>query len=142
MTSQSTFRKSLRVQFSHCDPAGIVFFPQYMVMLNNHVEDWVSEGLGISYSGMIAKRRIGMPTVSLKCEFTAISHHGDEITFELEVLRLGRASLTLEVRCVGAGSQLRMRIEQVIVFTSLETHAALPIPEDFRSGMLPYLRAA
>ena len=23
-----------RVRFAHCDPAGIVFFPQYLVMLN------------------------------------------------------------------------------------------------------------
>lgn len=142
MSSHDIFRKPLRVQFSHCDPAGIVFFPQYMVMLNNQVEDWVCEGLGISYGEMIAKRRIGMPTVSLKCDFTAISHHGDEVVFELEVLRLGRASLTLEVRCVGAGGQLRMRIEQVIVFTSLETHSAIAIPDDFRAGMQRYLRPA
>jgi 4-hydroxybenzoyl-CoA thioesterase len=137
--SPSTFNKSFRIQFSHCDPAGIVFFPQYMVMLNNHVEDWVCEGLGIRYSDMIGVRRIGMPTVSLNCEFTAISHHGDEVTFELAVGKLGRSSLGLEVRCLGADGQ-RVKIQQVLVFTSLETHKPIAIPDDFRAGMQRYLR--
>ena len=40
----------LRIRFAHCDPAGIVFFPQYLVMLNGHVEDWFTDGLGLSYA--------------------------------------------------------------------------------------------
>ena len=33
------FERDVLIRFSHCDPAGIVFFPQYLVMFNNHVED-------------------------------------------------------------------------------------------------------
>ena len=45
--SQPVFERDVLIRFSHCDPAGIVFFPQYLVMFNNHVEDWVTDGLGI-----------------------------------------------------------------------------------------------
>ncbi len=55
------FQMPVRIRFSHCDPAGIVFFPQYLVMTNALVEDWFNEGLQIDYAQMIAQRRIGLP---------------------------------------------------------------------------------
>ena len=131
------YQSPLLVRFSHCDPAGIVFFPQYLVMLNNLVEDWVSECLGISYSQMILKRRIGMPTVSLNCEFSAVSRLGDEVTMELAIARLGDKSLALDIGCRGADGP-RMRVKQVIVFTSLDTHRAIAVPDDFRAAMLRF----
>ena len=74
------FEVPLRVRFSHCDPAGIVFFPQYMVMFNGLLEDWFTDALGVPYGPLIQQRRIGTPTVSLQCDFTAISRIGDGVT--------------------------------------------------------------
>ena len=39
-TPTSAYRATVLVRFAHCDPAGIVFFPRYMEMFNNLVEDW------------------------------------------------------------------------------------------------------
>ena len=61
-----TFERPVRIRFSHCDPAGIVFFPQYLVMTNALVEDWFNESLGIDYSAMIRTRRVGLPIVKLE----------------------------------------------------------------------------
>ena len=44
------FERPVRIRFSHCDPAGIVFFPQYLVMSNALVEDWFNEALDIDYA--------------------------------------------------------------------------------------------
>ena len=44
------FERRVRIRFSHCDPAGIVFFPQYLVMTNVLVEDWFNESLDIDYA--------------------------------------------------------------------------------------------
>ncbi|MEO7850777.1 MAG: thioesterase family protein [Rubrivivax sp.] len=128
------FEQPLRIRFAHCDPAGIVFFPQYLVMINNLVEDWVSDALGIPYAELLAKRRTGLPTVSLQCEFTAISRMGDEVMLGLSVERLGGKSLTLNIGCRMADEQ-RMHIRQVLVCTSLETHKAIDIPPDLRSAI-------
>ena len=38
----SYFERERLVRFSDCDPAGIVFYPQYFVMFNGLVEDWVT----------------------------------------------------------------------------------------------------
>lgn len=139
MTSNppSRFERALRIRFAHCDPAGIVFFPQYLVLLNGLVEDWFTDGLGIPYAGLIAERRIGLPIVKLECEFSAISRMGDEVVLGLAVERLGASSLTLALDCT-AGAQRRMSARQVLVFTDLQTHRAVPAPPDVRQSLAAF----
>ena len=73
------FERAARIRFAHCDPAGIVYFPQYLVLFNGLVEDWFTDGLGVSYAQMLGPRRIGLPIVKLHCEFSAISRMGDDV---------------------------------------------------------------
>ena len=144
------------VRFADCDPAGIVFFPQYMVMLNTLVEEWFDDGLRIPYAGLIGTRRTGLPTVRLEVDFTAISRHGDLLTQRVELEKLGRSSLTLKHEFLGApargrgdgdggvdgdghGLELRLRARQVLVCTSLLTHKPQALPDDLRAALLPYL---
>lgn len=140
------FMATRTVRFAECDPAGIVFFPQYLVMLNSFVEQWFDEGLRIPYAGLIGERRIGLPTVRLEVDFTAISRHGDRITLAVQIEKLGRSSLTLQVACrageqtgEGEHGELRFRARQVLVCTSLQTHRPQALPDDVRSALLPYL---
>ena len=131
------FRRPRLIRFSDCDPAGIVFYPQYFVMLNGLVEDWVNEGLGLSYHGLVAQRRIGLPTVKLDVDFRAVCRMGDQVVLGLCVQRLGSRSMTLAVRCFGAQTgEVRMQMTQVIVTTSLETHRSVAIPDDMRAAIL------
>ena len=55
MATVHPFERELRIRFAHCDPAGIVFFPQYLVMINNLVEDWVTECLGVPYAELLGR---------------------------------------------------------------------------------------
>ncbi|HWT18589.1 MAG TPA: thioesterase family protein [Variovorax sp.] len=131
------FQRARMIRFSDCDPAGIVFYPQYFVMLNGLVEDWVSEGLGIDYHALIAERRIGLPTVRLEADFRAVSRMGDQVMLGLAVERLGSRSMALALRCFDpASGELRMQVKQVLVTTSLESHRAVEIPHDLRTAIL------
>lgn len=135
--SPAEFRRPRMIRFSDCDPAGIVFYPQYFVMLNGLVEDWVSEGLGIDYHALISERRIGLPTVRLEADFRAVSRMGDQVTLGLSVERLGSRSMSLVLRCFEPNSgELRMQVKQVLVTTSLESHRAVEIPQDLRAAIL------
>ena len=138
MTPTSFVRERL-IRFSDCDPAGIVFYPQYFVMFNGLVEDWVEEELGVGYRRLIVERRIGLPTVKLEAEFRAVSRMGDRVSLYLDVARIGGRSLSLDLRCQGAspdgGEELRMRIRQVLVTTSLETHRSIDVPADLRAAI-------
>ena len=132
------FEVPLRIRFSHCDPAGIVFFPQYMVMFNGLLEDWFTDALGVPYGPLIQQRRIGTPTVSLQCDFTAISRMGDDVVLGLTVLRIGGASFSLSLGC-RCGTEERVRMTQALVTTNLDTHRPVPIPGDIRDAMARYL---
>jgi len=134
MATVHPFERPLRIRFAHCDPAGIVFFPQYLVMINNLVEDWVGDALGVPYAELLGRRRTGMPTVSLHCEFTAISRMGDDVMLGLSVERIGTRSITLQIGC-RCGDEQRMSVRQVLVFTSLDTHHAIDIPADLRTAI-------
>ena len=132
------FSATRRVRFSDCDPAGIVFFPQYLVMLNGFIEQWFDEGLRISYSELIGRRRTGLPTVRLEVDFTAITRHGDDLLQTVAVEKLGRSSLALQIE-FSAGAELRLRARQVLVCTSLDTHKPQALPDDVRAAIGPFL---
>jgi 4-hydroxybenzoyl-CoA thioesterase len=130
---QHTFEREHKIHFSECDPAGIVFYPQYFVLFNDLIESWIDELLPEGYHGLIGARRVGMPTVHLEVDFKAISKMGEAVRLSLDVERLGQKSLTLAWACTGEDGVVRMAARQTIVTTSLDTHQSIAIPEDLRT---------
>ena len=126
-----------KVRFEDCDPAGIVFFPNYLRMLNSVVEDWL-EGLGCPWTELVTVRRTGTPTAQLDTRFLAPSVFGETLSFHLAVEKLGTSSLILRHEARGK-DKTRLRARQVIVATSLETHGAQPWPEDVRQAITRFM---
>ena len=132
----NVFEVPRRIRFSDCDPAGIVFYPQYFVMLNGLMEDWV-DALGIGFADLVSRRRIGLPTVRLEADFRTVSRFGDDVVLSLQVERLGGRALAGARRGRdAAGGVLRMEMRQVVVTTSLESHKAIDVPADLRDAIL------
>lgn len=134
----SRFERERLIRFSDCDPAGIVFYPQYFVMFNGLVEDWFNEELQVGYRKLLIERKVGLPTVRLEADFRAVSQMGDQVMLSLSVERLGGRSLTLNLCCTGANNELRMSVRQVIVTTSLNGHHAIEIPTDLRVALMRF----
>lgn len=133
-TGMHRFERDYLIRFSHCDPGGIVFFPQYLVLFNQLVEDWFHDGLHVSYADMIGRRRVGLPIVRLECDFRAVSRMGEMVKFGLQVERAGSTSLalTLDASCAG---ELRVESRQVLVFTNADAHRSIEIPADIRDAL-------
>ena len=131
----SLFVRERHIRFADCDPAGIVFYPQYFVMFHGLVEDWIEQRLGIPYRELVLVRGVGLPTVRLEADFKAVSRLRDPVALSLEVERLGQRSLTLQLRCAGPAGDMRMSLRQVIVTTSLATHQSIDIPHDLRAAI-------
>ena len=123
-----SFVKTRRIRFSDCDPAGIVFYPQYFVLFNDHFEEWIDSILPEGFAGYIVGQRFGLPTVHLEADFKGISRMGDDVSLSLELTRIGARSFELALSCSGADGKIRMSIQQTIVTTSLDTHKSIPIP--------------
>ena len=126
-----TFYTDRLVRFSYCDPAGIVFYPQYFVMFNGLVEDWFNQGLGVDYAGYINEHRRGFPMVSLSCDFKIPSKIGEVITLALKVRELGHSSLKLRVACLYQGQE-RVHADLVLVTMDLDAGRAVAIPDELR----------
>lgn len=130
------------IEFNHCDPAGIVFYPRYFEMTNHVCENFFREAVGVSYGEMM-KQQSGVPTVRLETDFRAPSRLGDVLEVALEVLRLGTTSVTFEI--VGACSgQVRLVVTITLVWVA-EADGAIapqPWPEAIKAKLHRYLRAA
>jgi len=133
----ATFDMPMRIRFAHCDPAGIVYFPQYLVMTNMLVEEWFNERLAIDYAHMIQTRRVGLPIVKLDCEFSRPSRMGETITLSLGVTRIGRRSVGIDI-VAHCNDEVRFRATQVLVTTSLESGQSIDIPDDIAAALATF----
>jgi len=129
------FEKQQAIRFAHCDPAGIVFFPQVFVLFQGLVEDWFDAGLQIDYAELLGARRVGLPTVALNTEFRLPSRHGEVVCLSLGLERIGRRSFTLALELRGPGGELRVAARQTLVSTDLDTHRAMALPADVLAAL-------
>ena len=117
-----SYARSIRIEFNHCDPAGIVFYPRYFEMTNSVCENFFREVVGYSYHAMMADG-IGVPTARVETDFRAPSRLGEVLDWVLVVERVGGSSVTIrqEARCGGA---LRVVARLVLVWLSPEGRPA------------------
>ena len=128
-----TYRRQIQVEFNHCDPAGIVFYPRYFEMTNSVTENFFADIVGRSYAQMTMRDGNGVPTVKIEADFRAPSRLGDRLDFTLDIVRLGGSSVTLSIAAHGPGD-LRMVARLTLVWVSTEGRAA-PWPADMRARM-------
>lgn len=132
------FTTERKIRFSHCDPAGIVYFVNFFDMVSGAVEDWFGEALGWTFNDMHIRRRVGFPIVNTGCEFFKPCHLGDRLVLELAIAKLGRSSIEFVVSGKVAGDE-KFRARHKVAMMSLDTLRALPIPDDLREKMQPFV---
>jgi 4-hydroxybenzoyl-CoA thioesterase len=128
-----TYHAEVLIRFAHCDPAGIVFFPRYVEMFNNLVEDWCRDELGFTFAEIHKGRGWGLPTVHLDVDFVAPSFIGEILSASLNVRAIGTTSLTLAIRFRGPDGGERVRAEMVVVFVEPTSLRATPVPDSLRA---------
>ncbi|HET7298790.1 MAG TPA: hypothetical protein VFI89_08740 [Burkholderiales bacterium] len=58
------FRFAQPIRFSHCDPAGVLYFPHVFDFVNAAMEDWFAWRLGLPFHVMHLELRRGNPVVA------------------------------------------------------------------------------
>ncbi len=130
-------RKTIR--FSDCDPAGIVYYPNYFVMAQTVVEDWFAQSMGMSFAELLNVRKIAVPTVHLTVDFNRPSRLGEVLTWSLYVEALGRSSIRLKLLAT-ADNVERLSIQQVVV-TIDSAGKSVGIPPELRVKAANYQAA-
>ena len=129
------------VRFAHCDPAGIIYYPQYFMLAHDCKEDWFRDGVDYPFKQMVTVDRRGFPIVKLEAEFQRPSRMGDDLDVAISVRAIGAASLKLDYR-FACGTELRMWIRTVLVMTDLDSGAAVPVPDWLRERMVRFQEPA
>lgn len=128
------------VRFAHCDPAGIVFYPRYVELCNEVVEDWFREGLGVDFHTLHEQHRLGIPTVKLEVEFLKPSRYGEALQFALHVCEMGQTSLRLRMQA-SCGSEVRVRFQLKVVMLSMQSRRPVPIDALWRERFANWMSA-
>lgn len=133
-----SYSRDIAIEFNHCDPAGIVFYPRYFEMTNSVVENFFGREIGYSFARIVAEG-CGVPTVRIEVDFRAPSRLGDIIRIALTVVHLGTSSARVRQvsQCDG---HVRFEAELTLVWVGRDGRAA-PWPSQIRERLQTAIRA-
>jgi len=131
------YQRIIPVEFNHCDPAGIVFYPRYFEMTNSVVENFFGDVAGRSYAAMMAAGQ-GVPTAKLEVNFLLPSRLGDRLDWRLTVERLGGSSIQFQIQA-HCGGEHRLTADLVLVW--VDGGRPKPWPAPLRAAITTFMEA-
>jgi 4-hydroxybenzoyl-CoA thioesterase len=127
------------VRFEEVDAAGIVFFGRFAGWAHEAMEHFF-DVLDGGYSGLILRRRVGLPAVDVKMTFRAPARYGDRLRIATSVARIGNRSATLRYRVRLAPDDVEVAVvEHTVVTTDLATLTSTDMPADVRARLLEHV---
>ena len=130
-----TYERLIQVEFNHCDPAGIVFYPRYFEMVNSVVENFFGDVIGRSFAAMHNDAASGVPTVAVETSFLRPSRLGDKVLFSLKIEKIGGSSLRVLIEGRGPDG-LRLTVRMTVAW--IDHMKAAPWPADMRAALERY----
>ena len=134
------FTKHEKIRFKHIDYAGIVFYPRFLEMLNDLVEDWFEEALERPFSKMHETN--GIPTVDLKVQFKNAARIGEVLTKQLWVKELKTSSIICKFQFINQNEQSVFEGEVTLVNVKIQEDRqsikAEPFSEEMRQKLEQY----
>lgn len=136
-----TFTKQEKIRFKHIDYAGIVFYPRFLEMLNDLVEDWFEEALERPFSKMHETN--GIPTVDLKVQFKNAARLGEILTKKLWVRELKSSSVVCDFQFTNEQDKTVLEGEVTLVNVKIQEDRnsikADPFNEEIKEKIIKYL---
>ena len=120
-----------------------MFYPQFFYLMHEAQEDFLAH-IGFPLHLLIADGT-GVPIVDLKAEFLGMCRNGDELAITIELTRIGNASIGMHYEIYarspvpGITGTIKVRADGVVVHAEVPHGKPVPIPDELRSALLPYL---
>ena len=132
--------RRIEIEFGDCDPAGIVYYPNYFRFFDDATAHLLEAALGLKKRDWLAKFDIvGIPMVDTGAKFVAPCRFGDEVVIDSEVAELGRSSFTILHRLTNGGTvAVEAREVRVLVRRDPDDPQrirATPLPDDLRKAL-------
>jgi 4-hydroxybenzoyl-CoA thioesterase len=105
MPAMLTSRHQVTIEWGHCDPAGIVYFPNYFSYFDASTNALFLRALGFNKYEMLKRYDIvGIPLVDVGARFIVPSVFGDVVTIESNVAEIKRSSFRMQHRLLKGGT--------------------------------------
>ena len=90
-----TSRRTVWIEWGHCDPAGIVFYPNYFAWFDASTAHHF-QAAGLPKPELVRKYNVvGFPMVDTRATFHIPSKYGDEVVIETTITEFGRSSFSV-----------------------------------------------
>ena len=133
-----------RVRWGDVDAAGIIFYGSYIRFFEIG-ETELFRTVGLPYGKVFDELNIWLPRVHLECDFHRAAQMDDLLQVSVYVGRIGRTSLRLnfEVRKKNEAGEIEQDLMAtahfVLVSTDRQKLKPLPVPDELRNALQPYL---
>ncbi len=131
--------QEIHVEWGHCDPARIIFNPNYFVWVDAAMERLVRTAIPDLHAEDREANFGGIPLVANKGEFPASARFGDILQLTSELTRIGNSSLVFKHKFEVAGTTVAI-IEETRVWTQRsktdpEQLVSAPIPDTVKATL-------
>jgi 4-hydroxybenzoyl-CoA thioesterase len=89
-------RRTLKIEWGDCDPAGIVFYPRYFAFFDASTHALFAAAGFPKWEMIRAYDIVGTPMVDTRARFLIPSAFGDEIVIETHIPQFRRSSFDIE----------------------------------------------
>ena len=92
-------RRTVRIEWGDCDPAGIVFYPRYFAMFDHSTVLLIERALGMTKQALYTTYEFaGYPVLESRARFLAPTRFCDDVTIESTFTKVGRTSFSVQHR--------------------------------------------
>ena len=134
------FSNTIRVeiQFGDCDPAGIVYYPNYFRFCDNATAALLSAAFGMHKRDWLGHYGIaGIPMVDTGANFIKPSRFGDTLEIRSKITELGRSSFSVE-HSLSNGGEVTVEAREKRVWVARDAQGNLrsaQLPDDVRKAL-------
>ena len=126
----------VEIQFGDCDPAGIVYYPNYFRFFDNASAAMLSAAFAMHKRNWLAHYGIaGIPMVDTGARFIRPSSFGDVVEIKSEITELGRSSFSVKHSLYKDG-ELAIEAHEKRVWVVRGEDGSIrsaPLPDDVRT---------
>jgi|SRR5581483_5182387 len=139
-----TNRRTIRIEWGDCDPAGIVYFPRYFEYFDACTRA-LFEQAGFPKRAMMKSYGMGgIPLVDMKARFVMPSRFGDDVKVESSVTKWGNSSFVVHHRLLNR-EKLAVECFETRVWVARkdgdsEQYEARPIPSEVKARFVALAR--
>jgi 4-hydroxybenzoyl-CoA thioesterase len=127
-------KRTVRITWGDCDPAGIVYYPRYFEMFDESTVQLFERALGMTkYQSQKEFDFAGYPMVDTRAKFSIPNRYGDDVEIESTIAEFRRSSFDIQHKMLKNGA-LSIECSETRVWVGRDPAdaskiKAIPIPQ-------------